>query len=58
MPDDLSRRQPEDSKRINVEEDWELNYWSQKLGCTKDRLKEVVKKVGPMVNDVRIELNK
>lgn len=57
MPDN-SRRQPEDSKRINVEEDWELNSWSQKLGCTKDRLKEVVKKVGPMVNDVRNELNK
>lgn len=58
MPDDLSRRQPEDPKRINVEEDWELNNWSKKLGCTKEKLKEVVEKVGPMVSDVRKELNK
>ena len=53
MPDDLTRRQPEDPKQINVNQDWELNLWSKKFGVSKDRIKEAVKAVGPWVKDVK-----
>lgn len=58
MPDNLKRRQPEDPKRININEAWELDYWSSSLNVSKDRLKQAVKAVGPMVADVRAWLSK
>ena len=58
MPDDLKRRQPEDPQRININQDWEVDYWSKKLGCTKAELIAAVQKVGTMVEDVKKELNK
>jgi len=58
MPDDPSKTGKEDDQRINVNQDYELDYWSRTLGVSKDRLREVVKKVGPMVKDVRRELGK
>ena len=48
MPDDVTRRQPEDPQRINNSQEWELDYWSRRLGCTKEELIAAVKKVGPM----------
>ncbi len=58
MPDDITRRQPEDPQRININQDWELEYWSKRLGCTKAELIAAVQKVGPMVEDVKKELGK
>ena len=57
MPDDKSRTAA-DRKRINVHEDYELRYWSQKFGVSHDRLKTAVKKVGDMADDVARELGK
>lgn len=58
MPDDLSRRQPEDPTKINVNQSWELRYWCDKFGVTEIRLKKAVSKVGPLVKDVKRELGK
>jgi hypothetical protein len=58
MADDKSKTGGQDRDRINVNEDYELRDWSEKLGVTPDRLKEVVDRVGPMVDDVRKELGK
>ncbi|EDY18493.1 conserved hypothetical protein [Chthoniobacter flavus Ellin428] len=52
MADDKSKAGGPDRDRINVHEDYELRDWSQKFGVTPEKLKEVVKKVGPMVTDV------
>ena len=46
MADDLTRRQPQDASRINLHEDWEVQYWTQKFGVSADRLKRAVMKVG------------
>lgn len=46
MSDDLSERRPQDATKVNVNESWELDYWSKKFGVTKERLKEAVKAVG------------
>jgi len=45
-----------DDTRINVDQDHELTYWSQKLGVSRDRLREAVAKAGPVVKNVEREL--
>ncbi|WP_288462566.1 DUF3606 domain-containing protein [uncultured Chryseobacterium sp.] len=44
--DGLSKRRPQDASKVNVNETWELEYWSKKFGVTKELLKEAVKAVG------------
>ena len=58
MPDDLKQVGKSDRDRINVNEDYELRDWSKSLGVSADRLKEAVRKVGPMVEDVRRALGR
>ena len=58
MADDKTNRGPADRARVNVNESWELQYWTKELGVSSDKLKETVKRVGPMVTDVRRELGK
>ena len=38
--------------RINLEEDYELVYWTARLGCTSRQLREAVRAVGPVVSNV------
>jgi len=56
MADDRTKRGAPDRSRINLGEDYEVDYWSKALGVSKERLVEVVKKVGDSVQAVRREL--
>jgi hypothetical protein len=47
-----------DDARINVEQDHELGYWSEKLGVSREQLRKAVQAAGPMVNDVRKHLGR
>ena len=47
-----------DRKRININEDYECRYWSEKFGVSADELKRTVERVGPMANDVARALGK
>jgi hypothetical protein len=58
MPDDTTKRGPQDRSRVNVHEDWELRYWSKEFGVTPERLKEAEKAVGPMVDNIKRHLGK
>ncbi|WP_006575424.1 DUF3606 domain-containing protein [Cupriavidus sp. HPC(L)] len=58
MSDDLQKRGPADRSRINVNEQWELHYWSARFGVTPQALKNAVAKVGVMVTDVQKYLGK
>ncbi len=58
MADDKSKTKPQDAERVNVNEDYEIAYWTSKFGCTPDRLKAAVKKVGVMAKDVESELKR
>jgi hypothetical protein len=49
-------RKPDDA-RINVDQDHELAYWSEKLGVSREDLKRAIQEVGPMVQKVRERLN-
>jgi hypothetical protein len=56
--DNIDKTRPQDAKRINVDEDYELRYWSEKYGVSADELRAAVRKVGVMVADVERELGK
>jgi hypothetical protein len=56
MADDKTKTRPQDAQRVNIHEDYELEYWSKKFGSTRDELKMAVKKVGVMAKDVEREL--
>jgi hypothetical protein len=56
MSDDKSKRRPQDSKRINLSEEYEVDYWCERFGCTEAELRYAAQKVGPLVDDVKDEL--
>jgi hypothetical protein len=58
MSDDKTNRGPADRDRINVNEDYEVRYWTKELGVSEDALREAVKRVGVMSDDVRRELGR
>jgi hypothetical protein len=58
MADDKTKRAPQDGQRINISEPYELAYWTEALGVSAEKLRETVKRVGPMANDVREALGR
>jgi hypothetical protein len=56
--DNKTQTAPQDAKRINVNEDYELRYWSEKYGVSPERLRTAVQRVGVMAVDVERELGK
>ena len=56
MPDDLSNKGPADQSRINLSQPYEVQYWADKFGVSKERLSEAVRKVGHSADAVRKEL--
>jgi hypothetical protein len=58
MTDDLKDRGPQDRSRINLNEDWEIRYWTKELGVTKERLEDAIAKVGNSTDAVREQVAK
>jgi hypothetical protein len=58
MTDDKSKTGPPDRDRINLTEDYEVRYWSDKFGVSDLELQAAVEKVGPMVKNVSHFLGK
>jgi hypothetical protein len=56
MIDDLTKPGPRDAQRVNVHEDYEVEYWSRKWGISAAQLHAAVKKVGVMADDVAREI--
>nr|WP_083434361.1 DUF3606 domain-containing protein [Sphingomonas sp. Y57] len=56
MADDTTLRSPQDRSRIALGEDYEVRYWSEKFGVSKDRLEEAVKAVGNSADAVERHL--
>jgi len=53
MPDDTETRSGQDRERINVNQDYELRYWTKELGVSAEQLKQAVDAVGDRVEKVR-----
>ena len=58
MADNLQSAGPQDRSRINVHEEWEVRYWTETLGVSKEQLEKLVKEVGPSAAAVRQRLQK
>jgi Protein of unknown function (DUF3606) len=58
MADDKTNRGPQDRARVNINEKYEVEYWSKKFGCTPAELREAVHAVGVMAADVEAYLKK
>jgi hypothetical protein len=56
MADDLKQPGKADDARINLDQDYEVNYWANEFGVSRDQLRSAVAKAGPMVRDVRAHL--
>jgi Protein of unknown function (DUF3606) len=56
MPDDLTKKRPQDSSKVNINEPYEVNYWTDRFKISKAKLIEAVKEVGPMVANIEVWL--
>jgi hypothetical protein len=56
MADDPKQPGKADDARINIEQDHELRYWSDKFGVSREELQSAVAKAGPLVRNVREHL--
>lgn len=56
MADDQTRRSPQDAARININEDYEVRYWTERFGVGEQRLRDAVEKVGVGAEAVEREL--
>lgn len=46
MADDKTLRSPQDSSRIALGEDYEVEYWTKRFGVSREKLANAVKAVG------------
>jgi len=53
-----SMTRPQDAARVNVNDAWELDYWSKKFGVTANRLRAAVTKVGTSARALEDELKR
>jgi hypothetical protein len=58
MSDDKSKTGSPDRDRINLSEDYEVQYWTKELGVSEQELREAVKAVGNTAKAVRERLGK
>jgi hypothetical protein len=56
MADDLKNRGAQDRTRVNVNEEHEVRYWTEKWGVTPQALKDAVKRVGVSADAAAREL--
>ena len=57
MKDD-SAKTALDRRQINLEQDYEVSYWTKAFGCTEPELHEAVAAVGRTAEKVREYLNR
>ncbi len=58
MSDDKTLRGPQDSSRIAMGEDYEVQYWTKKFGVSRDVLADAVESVGTSAQAVADFLGK
>ena len=56
MATPIQQRFEQDRDRIDVSEEHECRYWTEKLGVSYQVLKRIVAEVGPLAKDVRRHL--
>ena len=47
---------PRDPTRVNIENQWEIQWWCMRLSTTPDALRAAVREVGPSAEEVKKHL--
>ena len=50
--DNKNKTAPQDASRVNVNETYEVRYWSQRFNVSEEELKKAVAEVGTSANAV------
>lgn len=58
MADNKNKKRPQDATRINMNEDYEVRYWTKKLGISREELKRATSKFGSVVTRIRERFKK
>ena len=58
MADNKTNRGEPDRSRINMDEDYEVKYWTKHLDVSREELQRAVDKVGNSASAVRKELGR
>ena len=58
MSDDRTNRGQPDRSKINMEEDYEVKYWTRHFGVTREELQKIVDRVGNSAAAVAKEFGK
>lgn len=58
MSDDKTRTAPQDAKRISLSENYEVQYWTDRFGVSRDELEKAVEAVGHSVTAVADHLER
>jgi hypothetical protein len=46
MADNKEIRGPQDGKFVNLSEDYEVRYWTNRFNCSEEELRRAVERVG------------
>jgi hypothetical protein len=57
MADDKTKRAPQDSNLISRTENYEIDYWTEKVGVSRERLAEAIRAVGHSADKVSTYLD-
>ena len=58
MSDDKTNRGQPDRSKINMDEDYEVKYWTRHFGVTREELQKIVDRVGNSAAAVAKEFGK
>jgi hypothetical protein len=58
MADDRTNRGQPDRSKINMDEDYEVKYWTRHFGVTREELQKIVDRVGNSAAAVAKEFGK
>ena len=58
MADDLTNRGAQDRSRVNIHEEYEVQYWTKKWGVSREQLAAAVQKAGVSAEAVARQLGK
>jgi hypothetical protein len=53
MPDSISQTPLETATVVNLEQRWEVTFWTREFGICEEQLREVMLRVGDRVDNVR-----
>jgi hypothetical protein len=57
MADDLKETGRQEDARINLDQEYEMAYWTERFGVSRNQLRSAVAKAGPMAAAARLTVH-